>query len=87
MSKSDDRAKTNYEYDALGNLMKVTLPNGKLIQYVVDGRNRRIGIRVNNVLQKGFLYYDNLQLIAELDGNNKIITRFVYGSRDQVPAL
>src|SRR5205814_8710821 len=40
---------------------------------------------INNVLRSGFLYDDNLRIIAELDGSNKIVSRFVYGSRDYVP--
>lgn len=38
---------TTYVYDVLGNLKSVTLPNGTLIEYVIDGQNRRIGKKVN----------------------------------------
>ncbi len=34
---------TLYQYDALGNLRKVTLPDATVIDYVVDGRGRRAG--------------------------------------------
>ncbi|NTV04863.1 RHS repeat protein, partial [bacterium] len=43
--KSSGGQTTTYNYDALGNLMAVTLPNGTQIEYLVDGRNRRIGGR------------------------------------------
>ena len=32
----------NYEYDVIGNLKKVTLADGKIIEYKVDASNRRV---------------------------------------------
>ena len=75
---------TRYEYDALGNLLLVTLPNGKKVEYIVDGQNRRVERKFNGVVQR-FLYRDRLSPIAELDANNNIVTRFVYGTRSNVP--
>ena len=69
----------------LGNLLSVTLPDGTLIEYVVDGRNRRIGKKVNGVLTKAWLYKDGLNPIAELDGVGNVVSRFVYASRANVP--
>ncbi|MDG4551042.1 MAG: RHS repeat-associated core domain-containing protein [Candidatus Contendobacter sp.] len=69
---------TSYAYDVLGNLRHVALPDGKTLDYLIDGRNRRIGKRVDGVLVQGFLYQDGLRPIAELDGNNQIVSRFVY---------
>jgi len=46
-SRTDTAGTTTYTYDVLGNLMHVGLPGGKAIDYVVDGRNRRIGKKVN----------------------------------------
>ena len=68
---------TTYDYDVLGNLMSVTLPDGTLIEYVVDGRNRRIGKKVNGVLVQGFLYADQLNPVAELDGAGNVVSRFI----------
>jgi RHS repeat-associated protein len=76
---------TTYDYDALGNLLAVTLPTGAQITYVVDGRNRRIGKQVDGMRVQGFLYQDRLRTIAELDGSNNVISRFVYASRANVP--
>jgi len=61
---------------------------------VIDGQNRRIGKKVcaapcdpeeTAVLQQGFLYADQLRIVAELDGNNDVVSRFVYGTRSNVP--
>ena len=80
-----DGGQTTYNYDVLGNLISVTLPDATLIEYIVDGRNRRIGKKVNGILERGWLYKDYLNPIAELDGNGNLISRFVYSSRTNVP--
>ena len=76
---------TTYGYDVLGNLRTVTLPDGRLIEYVIDGQNRRIGKKVNGALVQGFLYDDQLRIAAELDGAGTVVARFVYGTRVNVP--
>lgn len=76
---------TTFAYDALGNLIGVTLPDGTQIDYIIDGANRRIGKKVNGLLVQGFLYRDSLKPIAELDGNGKLVSQFVYASRATVP--
>src|SRR5207247_6286090 len=47
---------THYTYDPLGNLVSVKLPTGDRIDYLVDGRNRRVGRQLNGVLQRQWLY-------------------------------
>ncbi|MEO6060417.1 MAG: RHS repeat-associated core domain-containing protein, partial [Thermoflexales bacterium] len=87
------RTKTNgagtktYEYDEAGNLITVTQPIsiGPQLIYVVDGQNRRIGKRVNGALIQGFLYEDDLRPVAELDGGNNIVSRFVYPGDGNIP--
>jgi RHS repeat-associated protein len=84
-SKTESGVPTSYTYDVLGNLMSVTLPGDVTIEYVIDGNNRRIGKKVNGALQQGFLYQNQLNIVAELDGNNNVVSRFVYGSKGNVP--
>jgi RHS repeat-associated protein len=76
---------TRYAYDALGNLVEVELSDGTLIEYVIDGRNRRIGRKVNGQLVQGLLYGDQLNPVAELDSLGSVVSRFVYGSRANSP--
>ncbi len=76
---------TTFQYDALGNLRSANLPASTQIDYVIDGQNRRIGKRVNSVPTQGFLYEDQLRLVAEMDGSNNVISRFVYAGRVNVP--
>jgi RHS repeat-associated protein len=75
---------TTFEYDLFGNLRAVNRP-GQRIQYVVDVRDRRVGKKVNGTLARGWLYGDDLRVIAELDGNGAIVKRFIYGTRANVP--
>jgi len=83
--KTDGSDGTIYEYDELGSLVSVTLPDGALIEYLIDGRNRRIGKQVDGVLVQGFLYKDMLNPVAELDGSGAVVNRFVYGTNPNVP--
>ena len=71
---------TTYQYDVLGNLRAVALPGGIQIEYLIDGQNRRIGKRVDGTLAQGFLYENQLRIVAELNGSNNVVSRFVYGS-------
>ena len=83
--KTVDSQLTQYDYDVLGNLRKVTLANGTIIDYLIDGQNRRIGKKRNGTLEQGFLYQGQLQPIAELDGSGNVISRFVYAIGINIP--
>ena len=85
LTKTDSAGMTTYTYDELGNLVAIARPDGGVIEYVVDGRNRRIGKKRAGTLVQGFLYQDLLSPVAELDGNNNVLSRFVYGTRVNVP--
>jgi RHS repeat-associated protein len=84
--KTSAGGRTTYAYDMFGNLRDVVLPDGVVIEYVIDGQNRRVGKKVNGVLVQGFLYDGELQVAAELDGNNIVVSRFVYGDKSNVPS-
>jgi RHS repeat-associated protein len=83
-TRTDGAITTSYTYDGLGNLTQVTKPDTQ-ITYVIDARSRRIGKRVNGTLVQGFLYQNQLSPVAELDGAQQVVSRFVYGTRANVP--
>ncbi len=85
MTKTVGTATTTYNYDVQGNLLAVALPNGTQVDYIVDGVNRRIGKKLDGVLVQGFLYQNMLQPIAELDGANQVVSRFIYAGESNVP--
>jgi len=84
-SRTEGSASTAFTYDVFGNLIEVVLPDTTQIEYVIDGLNRRIGKRVDGALVQGFLYRDQLNPVAELDGDGNVVSRFVYASRSNVP--
>jgi RHS repeat-associated protein len=74
-----------FEYDALGNLVSIGLPNGDLVEYLVDGMGRRVGKKKNGVLLKQWVYWDALKPVAELDGAGNLVAQYAYGLRVNVP--
>jgi RHS repeat-associated protein len=85
LSRTTSGQTTTYSYDTQGNLISATLPDTTQVSYVIDGLNRRVGKRVGGTLVQGFLYEDQLRPIAELDGSNNVVSRFVYASHRNVP--
>jgi RHS repeat-associated protein len=85
-TKTVGAATTTYDYDVAGNLLAVSLPDGRDIEYVVDGTNRRIGKKVDGVLVQGLVYQDRLRPAAELDGTGTVRSQFVYADGRTTPA-
>lgn len=85
--KTVGAAITGYSYDPIGNLRQVNLPDGRVLTYEVDGRNRRVGKRINGALVQAFLYDGQLRPIAELDGTGAVVSQFVYAIGVNVPDL
>jgi RHS repeat-associated protein len=84
-TKTRNSETTTYTHDMMGNLTKVVLPTGEMIDYVLDGAHRRVGKKVNGIMIQGFLYDGALRVVAELDRNNAVISRFVYATHANVP--
>ena len=82
----DGQGTTLYQYDAFGRLLGVTTADGTQIEYVLDGRGRRIAKKVNGVIGRAWLYQDELRPVAELDGSSNVVSVFVYMSRGGPPA-
>jgi RHS repeat-associated protein len=77
---------TTYTYDDLGNLKSVQLPSGgPLIEYLVDGKGRRVGKKKDGNVVKRWIYRGALNPVAELDGAGNLAAQFVYARRRNVP--
>jgi RHS repeat-associated protein len=84
-SKMTAAGTTAYRHDALGTLTGVTLPDGRQIDYLLDGQGRRVGKKIGGALSRAFLYQDDLRPIVELDGAGAVRSRFVYADRGSAP--
>jgi RHS repeat-associated protein len=85
LTKTEAAKTTRYSYDALTNLTQVELPSGDTIEYVVDGKDRRVGKKVNGVLKEGYLYQGDVNPVAALSSDGEVIAQYVYASQDHVP--
>ena len=86
LSSSDGQVSTQYQSDAFGNLLGVTLPDGTQVNYLLDGNNRRIAKQINGSTVHAWIYEDNLRPVAELDGSNNVVSIFVYAGPTGAPA-
>jgi RHS repeat-associated protein len=75
----------SYGWDVVGNLKSATV-GGTAVTYAYDGRNRRMRRQQGGVVTK-WLYQAPLQLAAELDGSDNVVSQFVYGTRGFTPDL
>lgn len=89
LSKTQGGQQTQYHYDVLGHLRHADLPDGRKIDYLVDGQNRWIGKKLTdtngNTTSSGYLYQNRLRPVAELDGNNQVVAVFVHATHANVP--
>ena len=74
----------NYDYDVFGNLKKVILADGKIIEYKVDGLNRRIKKSINGITKEYYLWYDQTHIAAILDENKIPKLTYIYGPESQI---
>lgn len=77
-SATSCKGTTLFDYDSFGNLKKVSLADGRVIEYKVDGLNRRIKKLVNGQIKEYYLWYDQIHLAAILDENKQAKVKFIY---------
>ena len=84
---------TTYEYDGMGSLLDVVLPDGTNLRYRYDHRGRRVARlvyvagQIDPAETRIYVYQDQLEPVAELDGNGDLIAQYAYGAREHVPDL
>tara|TARA_B110001454_G_scaffold219057_1_gene249563 strand:+ start:3855 stop:5351 length:1497 start_codon:yes stop_codon:yes gene_type:complete len=74
----------SYVYDTLGNLTQVKLENGTLINYDIDGLNRRVSRKINGVVVRRYLW-EQSRLVAELNADGSLKRRYVYATKSHAP--
>jgi RHS repeat-associated protein len=85
LTKTNAEGVTEYSYDAMGNLLRVVLPDNRVITYQIDARGRRIGKKVDGVFEYGFIYGNQLNPIAKVDEAGNIVEQYVYGLKSNIP--
>jgi len=83
-SKTDGTDTTTYTYSTRGELLTVSLPDGRFIEYLHDPLTRRIAKKVDGVVVEKYLWDDERRLLAVYDGANNLVMRFTYAD-DRVP--
>lgn len=87
-TRADVTGTTTYDYDGLGNLLRVQRPGAlPLIEYVLDGAGRRVGRRVGGVLETVWVYGTGLLPVAELNAAGAVQKLFVYATAPHSPDL
>lgn len=83
--KTDGSEVTNYSYSSRGELLSVSLPDGRFIEYVHDPLGRRISKLVDGVVVEKYLWQGLTRLLAVYDGADNLLMRFEYAD-DRMPA-
>ena len=77
-TKTEATDVTSYDYSSRWELLRLTLPDGTLINYVHDPLGRRIAKKVNGVTTEKYLWQGLTRLLAVFDGSDNLIIRFEY---------
>ncbi|RZB33972.1 MAG: hypothetical protein SRB2_03365 [Desulfobacteraceae bacterium Eth-SRB2] len=80
ISKTDGTDVTTYDYSSRGELLEVTLPDGRVIEYVHDPLGRRIAKKVDDVIVEKYLWQGLTRLLAMYDGSDNLLQRFEYAN-------
>jgi len=77
--KTENSQITLYSYSSRGELLRVDLPDGRVIEYVNDPQGRRIAKKVNGQVVEKYLWLGLTRLLAVYDGANALLYRYEYG--------
>ncbi len=78
VSRSESGLTTGYTYSSRGELLKVALPDGTVIEYRYDPLGRRIARLVNGAIVEKYLWSGFTKLLAVYDGSDNLLLRFRY---------
>ncbi|MEW6429286.1 MAG: RHS repeat-associated core domain-containing protein [Thermodesulfobacteriota bacterium] len=77
-SKTEGAATTTYTYSSRGDLVRVGLPDGRVVEYVYDPLQRRVAKKIDTVVVEKYLWQDMTTLLAVYDGSDHLLMRFEY---------
>lgn len=78
-AKTDDaNVTTTYDYSSRGELLGVSLPDGRVVEYVHDPLGRRIDKKIDGVIVEKYLWQGLTRLLAVYDGSGNLAQRFEF---------
>ncbi|GBC59934.1 hypothetical protein DENIS_0876 [Desulfonema ishimotonii] len=80
LRKTDGADVTLYDYSLRGELLSVSLPDGRFIEYVHDPLGRRIAKTVDGTITEKYLWSGLTTLLAVYDGSDNLLMRFEYAA-------
>jgi RHS repeat-associated protein len=83
-TKTEGTDVTIYDYSSRGELLSVSLPDGRTIEYVHDPLGRRIAKKIGGAIVVKYLWQGLTRLLAVYDGSDNLLMRFEYAD-DRVP--
>jgi len=78
LTKTSGTEITQYEYSTRGELLSVSLPDGRTIEYLYDPLSRRTAKLVNGTVVEKYLWQGLTRLLAVYDGSDSLLMRFEY---------
>ena len=77
-TKTQGSSTTTYTYSSRGELLRVNLPGGTVIEYDYDPLGRRITKKVNGSITEKYLWQSSTRLFAVYNGDNTLRYRSEY---------
>ncbi len=77
-TKTDGTEVTEYAYSSRGELLRVDLPDGRLIEYVHDPLGRRIAKKIDGTVIEKYLWQGLTRLLAVYNADDTLRMRFEY---------
>jgi len=81
IEKTTPQGVTTYNYNTLGALTDITLPDNTTIHYITDPQNKRVAKEVNGTITQKYLWADLTTLLAIYDKDDNLIYRFEYADQ------
>jgi RHS repeat-associated protein len=69
---------TSFNYSSRGELLSLTFPDERVIEYVNDPLGRKIAKKVDGVITEKYLWQGLTRLLAVYDGIDNLVMRFEY---------
>jgi len=86
-SKTEGTDVTIYDYSSRGELLGVSLPDGRVVHYVHDPMGRRIAKMVDGLVVEKYLWQGLTKLLSVFDGADNLIQRFEYADERMPVAM